>query len=305
MAASLVVAFFQEAPSAFSGLILSGLRWPVAALALLALLVVTLRRRKHWQVALGFVAVLLSASNLGGTTKSVLSKAEGEPLQISILSFNILFRGGDRSRSVAVIKERNADIVLLQEVTPGWERRLRKIPGYPYKEFRSHRGTHGLAILSRFPLSRVSYLPNRHGRAIAQCANIKTAKTTLALCNVHTASPAITLRHLRGFARAYERNAAQRQRQWTKIARHLRKRKAQVKIVAGDFNTLETEPLYSEITTEYVDVFRQHNLGLGTTFPHLVPWLPFPLVRIDYIFVRGAIEPLSARVISSGGSDHS
>ncbi|MBI5547021.1 MAG: endonuclease/exonuclease/phosphatase family protein [Deltaproteobacteria bacterium] len=75
-------------------------------------------------------------------------------------------------------------------------------------------------------------------------------------------------------------------------------------IIAGDFNTLDVEPLYRGITGSFLDVFATAGTGRGATFPSLVALPPWPVLRLDYVFTSPKILPLAAERLAQGGSDH-
>ncbi|MEO1054286.1 MAG: endonuclease/exonuclease/phosphatase family protein [Bacteroidota bacterium] len=75
-------------------------------------------------------------------------------------------------------------------------------------------------------------------------------------------------------------------------------------IIGGDLNTTEFEPLYSSIRQGLVDVHRKAGKGFGFTFPNSREWSPWPFMRLDYIMVRGEVEPVHLKVLEESGSDH-
>lgn len=296
-------ATWLQPPSAFLGAALLGVWWGAGATIVAALLLALVARHRFRDVtALGAALVLLLHGFVGADAPDSSEPATSTTL--SVLTYNVLFRGGVHSRTLKTIDSAQADVLALQEVTPAWKRRLAAVKGYPYRVVRAHSGTHGLALLSRYPIREVKYLNNQSGLAIAQCADIIVEQTIVALCNAHTASPAGAFYNQKSFREGWERNAQQRARQWRRIVAQAKSRQKAVTILAGDFNTLETEPLYREMTGDFTDLYRAHHRFLGATWPNLVPLPPFPVMRIDYIFGGGAQYPLSAEVVATTGSDH-
>ena len=79
------------------------------------------------------------------------------------------------------------------------------------------------------------------------------------------------------------------------------------RIVLGDFNLSDREPLYEDLGARLTDVYRAAAWGFGYTFPNYmrvrgVPVPPF--IRIDYVWVGGGVVPVDAKVVCDGGSDH-
>ncbi|WP_157446867.1 endonuclease/exonuclease/phosphatase family protein [Cytophaga aurantiaca] len=75
-----------------------------------------------------------------------------------------------------------------------------------------------------------------------------------------------------------------------------------VSILIGDLNTTPYEPLYRNLRNTWVDVFNEVGEGNSSTFPNTSKATPF--LRLDYILIKGAATPVSAKVLNSGSSDH-
>jgi endonuclease/exonuclease/phosphatase family metal-dependent hydrolase len=79
-------------------------------------------------------------------------------------------------------------------------------------------------------------------------------------------------------------------------------------LLAGDLNLADREPGYAALDALLHDAYAETNIGLGHTYPRRLTreihtWLP-PL-RIDYIWTRSDLLPLSAHVnCDATGSDH-
>lgn len=205
---------------------------------------------------------------------------------------------------MAVFRRHPADLYLLQEVTPQWDRHLRNLNLGTARAVRPHRGTHGFAIIARRGrIHDVKYLTHRGGRPFAQCALVSGLGPDMRVCNVHFASPAKAVEDPPRFVSHFERSAARRAAQWTELDAYLRRQSVARVLIGGDVNTIELEPLYDRMQAGYQDVFRQTHLGLGATFPNMVPGLR-PVLRLDYVLVRGPWAPIKAEVLAKGGSDH-
>ena len=64
-------------------------------------------------------------------------------------------------------------------------------------------------------------------------------------------------------------------------------------VLFGDFNVSDREPGYRDLTRDLSDAHAQVGLGPGSTWrPARLEWLPFGLLRIDYVFTGGAASPL-------------
>ena len=79
-------------------------------------------------------------------------------------------------------------------------------------------------------------------------------------------------------------------------------------LVAGDFKTSAGSRPHRILLRHLRDAYREVGGGVGHTFPQPASvrglWVPAPLLRIDYVFFRGGLEPLRARTLPHPGSDH-
>jgi endonuclease/exonuclease/phosphatase (EEP) superfamily protein YafD len=77
-------------------------------------------------------------------------------------------------------------------------------------------------------------------------------------------------------------------------------------ILLGDFNVVDREPGYTDLATGLLDAQRVVGLGPGHTWrPGRLEWLPFGLLRIDYVFGGNGVAPVSIDTdCTPSGSDH-
>jgi vancomycin resistance protein VanJ len=281
-------------------------RWPLALLGLL-LAISFVRARRFAFAALAVALPLVAAAQ---SLSSWMDRARPAPLlgpsrELTVVTHNVLFRGANAARSISAIREQKPDVIALQEVTPEWLELLDAAFGadFAYRAAAPMKGTLGYAVYSRVPLSNVALL-GEASRAFAQCMDLELPDGPIALCNVHLYSPAAALFHERNVPLALAQNARTRREQWQRVSAHLDARaRGTRRIVAGDFNTSEMDPLLADIAERYVDAWRSTRLSPGFTFPNVATGTP-PLVRIDYVMTRGPIRPVSAEVLQKSGSDH-
>lgn len=282
------------------------LRWPIGLLAL-GVLISGLRHRR---VALS----TLAAASLGLVTTEGASIAlassrppRGLETPLTVVTHNVLFQGNALSESLAGLRDAGADVIALQEITSrDAERLVRELsPTHPFHAEAPHEGAHGYALFSRYPLEDVRLVRFDGKLPFAQCATLALPDGRLPVCNVHLSAP---VKELRGFAtvpdlEGLERNAERRRREWRSVEGELDRRGGDRALALGDFNSLEVEPLYRSIRGRWVDAFRQLHFDWGATWPNRVDGR-VPFARIDYVFTRGALRPMDARVIGRSGSDH-
>ena len=283
------------------------LRWMVGLVAAVVLFSAVRRRR--------LVLAALCAATLGLTLTDgasvALAHARPERLahgdELIVVTHNLLFQGNVLAESVAGMQDAGPSVIALQEVTEPDARTLvmELESAFPFHHEAPHVGANGFALFSRFPLEDVRLVRFDGKLPFAQCATLVLPDGPLPLCNVHLSAPS---KALRGFAtfpdlEGLERNADRRSKEWTAVEAELDRRGGHRALALGDFNSHEAEPLYRSIRHDWVDAFRQLHFAWGATWPNRVPSRR-PFARIDYVFTRGALQPLDAQVISRSGSDH-
>jgi len=214
---------------------------------------------------------------------------------------------------VETIAAAEADIVALQEVTPGLAQLIEDELGdqYPHRFLEPRPGSSGMGLISRIPFEVLQQgLPTQwNGHPIL--ARFDWPDANFILLNVHTLSsgpsaPGI-FRHAVESRRANFNYLEQQIPLWLEQA---------PLIIAGDFNITHLNEGYDQMTTQLRDTWWAVGRGLGHTYP--VPNLPNGLValkygipvpqrliRIDYVFVSDAWQLGSAAIADyHGGGDH-
>jgi vancomycin resistance protein VanJ len=205
--------------------------------------------------------------------------------------------------AVAEILAQGADVVALQEVTEETGEQVARALAaqYPYQDFDGD-----LAFLSKLPLTSSGPLQDARGR----WATLDVGGRTIALVNVHLHRRALQTRRLPGLS-------------WLPIPRDFNTTSQQVQVASllaelkgaqlpyvlvGDFNLPDRDPAYAMLAEQLHDAYRTTEPGFGFTYPgkrSLGPVdLPFPVLRIDYVWSSQEIEPVRTRVNCAGGSDH-
>jgi endonuclease/exonuclease/phosphatase family metal-dependent hydrolase len=206
-------------------------------------------------------------------------------------------------RVAQIVKDANADIVLLQEVDSATGRsgrvdqvaRLRELTGY-YGVFGRaidyDGGKYGIAILSRWPIASdtLIHLP------VAEHDSTYEARGALV---VKVSRPGGMLRVVNTHLEAY-RNSYRLEQARTLALIAGAQRDSGATIMGGDFNS---EPGSGVIAifeqAGWRDGFVQCGTGSGLSFPANVP-----VKRIDYLLFSGATRCVSAKVLETEASDH-
>lgn len=233
-----------------------------------------------------------------------INKAKMINQEISLLSYNLYFRNRKPEVIIKQIQKFQPDIIVFQEVTPQLHKVLQKSLPYPYTAGKPLKGTHGLEIYSKYPISNIRYVNNSNGRPVAQFCQVTINNKTVAISNVHLASPAGAVQSVAHFKKYYKRNYYRRKKQYKEVTDYFKSHysSCESRIIAGDLNTMRIEPLYKTIRKEWVDSFKKKGKGRGASFPNN-QYVPWPYITIDYILIRGNIMPVKSQMLT-GSSDH-
>lgn len=224
--------------------------------------------------------------------------------ELSLLTYNLFFKNKNPDVILKQIKETDPDILIVQELTPAWAGILSKSFGqiYPYKKIYADKGTHGIGVYSKYKLSNDTILLNDNKKPFTQIITAHIHNKKIQLINVHTASPAAAVEHPENFLSLFSTNYTLRENQFKKIEHVSKMNSGEAYILIGDLNTTPYEPIYRNLRRNWVDVFTEAGEGSNKTFPNTSRSKPF--LTLDYILIQGAVFPVSAKVLSSGSSDH-
>jgi endonuclease/exonuclease/phosphatase family metal-dependent hydrolase len=200
----------------------------------------------------------------------------------------------DLERTVAVIREQKADVVVLQEVDQGTARsnkrkladEIAKALGWQVffgKAIDFQGGEYGQAILSPHPLrhTRVIRLSDQGEARIAVVAELEVKKEWVTVVGVHLDSG----------------GGPRRQEEGKALLAGLADAKGKI-YAAGDWNE-SPEAGVGELMKAAGWIYQKKN-GSPFTWPE-----PKPEVEIDFFWTKGVAEPAESRVIDvKGGSDH-
>lgn len=263
---------------------------------------------KRWRTACLLIPVAALFLWLYGTL--FIPKDHDHPSDtpfFTLMTFNLDRETRDHSPVYAVIRQANADIVAVQEVTPPMlaeiEAELADIYPYmalhPANQYRS-RGAQGVGILSRYPILEDDYrvIARDYQRVVLEINN-----TPVALYNVHMVQP-LAIRPSRF------RFDIHRQEVEFLLSQALADELPV--ILAGDFNMTDQTDDYQLVKAHFTDAFRKLGWGMGFTYPgesknpfRLIRLPNIALLRIDYIFYNERDFSLfDIELLASGGSDH-
>jgi vancomycin resistance protein VanJ len=231
---------------------------------------------------------------------------------LTVMTYNVLGSHGFSDPVLNVIRHENADVVFLQELTPGLALVMQTelADEYPYQILDARPAVWGSGTLSRYPLRETGETLPLEWVGDPQILELDFEGTPITLVNFHTfaysyyppAAVDANLRHREALAQELADFAA---------------RTSGPLIVAGDANAASLSQTYRIISRSGLkDAWHEAGFGLGGTFPgstvptssrwKIGPWyVPQWLIRIDYVFVSPHWGIASARVAQFDGvSDH-
>ncbi len=261
------------------------------------LLPLSLLLRRRWLVIELAAPFFFFISVYGGQFLPRGVNVPTEAPRLNMLSFNINKDNQQVDQLIHIIRDSNADVVAIQELSP-WvakaaDEQLAQL--YPYRALHPQEDFSGQGVLSRYPLSADEYWQINLGH---QHVHIDWNGQPITLFNVHPIHPLRGL-HFDGHSRAEEIDDVLRRAE--NVTNPL--------LIVGDFNMTNLSDDYGRVTARYEDTYQQIGWGMGFGFPNFanafhIRFVP-PIARIDYIFHDTHFQPVEMHVGSdSAGSDH-
>lgn len=226
--------------------------------------------------------------------------------EFRIATYNINFATRDLGAVVTLIDEADADIVVLQEVTPRAHPYLARHTKtrYPYAHLQPKPWAAGHAVLSKTPLLEVKELPAEHGPFGALLASVELGGRTLQIASVHL-KPTLPSAH------------ASKQDVMTSFITNEGIRRAEIagilaaldpttpSIVAGDFNTLPSLGVVDDLLQHHFVDAQARDTAHSNDPTWRWVWRGTPLqLRIDYVFHSPHFQTEDVQVLTRGPSDH-
>jgi endonuclease/exonuclease/phosphatase family metal-dependent hydrolase len=263
---------------------------------------VALITRAGWAVVLVAVLVISSVARYGPTFVSLPSSAGDQPLQV--VTWNVLVGDRDLERIHAGLAPIEADLVGLLELQSGPAKMLARdapfVTRYPYRVLVPDTSVLGVGLLSRHPIvEHEQWSDPPLIRAVVTPAGRSPI-------SVYVAHPLpCSIQSVAGLPVALD--TAKRDQDIAFIRSMIDRDIAlgrQV-VVLGDLNITERDPAYRDLTTGLRDAHLDAGIGPGLTWrPPELLFLPFGLLRIDFILTSSDLAATSTHVECSPNSDH-
>jgi vancomycin resistance protein VanJ len=228
--------------------------------------------------------------------------------RFTFLTYNLHAERTILTPMVELIRQANADIVALQEMSPeasdAFDTQLNDL--YPYRAlFPAPDGTpyHGRGLLSHYPITDVKSWPVEYPIPVRLMTAVVNMPMPITVYNFH-APPSYPI-YGQGF------DIHPRGQQIDDILAMIANQSGPI-LWMGDFNTNDADLNYAHIVAHMRDTYREVGWGMGFTGPDWshpqsqegLPFIPIHQ-RMDYIFHNQFFLPVESHVWStSGGSDH-
>lgn len=262
-------------------------------------LLVALAQRRAWTAAVLAAGLTLGLAQYGrplaetlGLTGELGARA---PADFQVRTWNLGVDRADPARLVQRLRERAADVVALQEIGDGQRAAIEAglADLYPARVFRGE-GRSSLAFLSRVPFEEVRFEQPAEGKPWLSVV-VDLGGRRVRLIGVHVSAMVALLSRWWGDRAVLEQVLADADG-------------ALPTVVLGDFNSTPASGEYALVRgAGWTNAFEAVGRGFGFTWPVSGRWrgvpLP-PLVRIDHVWTKGGLEPVSCSVGSEAGSDH-
>jgi endonuclease/exonuclease/phosphatase family metal-dependent hydrolase len=216
---------------------------------------------------------------------------------VELITFNVYPENERLPDAIDWLLSRDADVIALQEIG-GDISRLKQ--AYPHHVAQPY--DHGHAIFSRYPvLDNNEFLLEETAH---QRVRLDVNGQPVVLYNVHLYMP---FREQSDRPLWLRYDPQRRNRQIRDLLQYASNENDPL-IIAGDFNMSEFSPAYRTLNDRFTDSYRAITWGIGATWPggngeELQGNWP-RLVRLDYVWLSDALQPVRALVGQPLGSDH-
>lgn len=210
-------------------------------------------------------------------------------INLRLVLANIEAKNENREKLLESINSANPDILILQEVTEGWWRKIQHLTAYPYVKSLPRSGGSGLAIFSRFPIEQADVLQLDSSTHPAILSKINLDGTILSFLTIHPPIP---------FG---QNNFTNRNQQFAESAL-IMKSAPNPKVMIGDFNSTMWSPYFIDLLEN--SGLHDARKGRGI-YPSWHSFLPRSLrISIDHCLIGDGIEVSNIRLGDYTGSDH-
>jgi endonuclease/exonuclease/phosphatase (EEP) superfamily protein YafD len=220
-----------------------------------------------------------------------------------VMTFNVNYGGPGADRALDAILSEDADVVCLQETTPGWERFLRPSLArtYPFIRFQHEGGAGGLAVFSKHAATEPVRVESAVEWFPAWIFDVQTPAGPVRIANLHL-HPGVNERGSFTPAAYLSTSPAARRKEVPPILAAVGSRRPA--LLVGDFNEGDGGGAVAWLRErgfkDAVPEFDAH----GNTW-HWTTSLGIKVAaRLDHVLYSEDLKCLEARIARKGWSDH-
>ncbi len=270
----------------------------LAAVALVLAIVALLSRWRSLLIALQLPVILAALLIYNPVLLPADPPAPGAGPQLRVASYNILSGQSDADEIVQVIADVDADVIALHELGPEHTELIEQqlAERYPYRAMYPTPSEHrGVGLLSRYPISDETSFTIGENSFIYLRAVLDVNGTPITLFAAHPPPPD-------GRTLPVEYDSSDRDAELATLREQYLAGERGPLLVLCDCNTTDQSDAYHALRDVLHDSFWEVGQGLGFTFQSR---LPFPLMRIDYVWYSDEFRALDVNVWDDAGtSDH-
>ncbi len=228
--------------------------------------------------------------------------------EIRVMTYNVNWGEGYKTiqfpeKTLEAIKKSYADVILLQETTSDWEKKIRSslAKRYKYIVFKHFPHAGGLAVLSKIPFKTVYYGETGVGWHPFWIIAFKFRGKPIQMVNLHL-SPSLVAEGNPGiFAHALFTTGGKRRKEMQIIFKHLKL--TLPTIIAGDFNEGKTGYAIKWLKARGFKDAIEVSQNLLHTWEWDIGFLNFH-DQFDRIFYNKKIHLINLQIVHWGDSDH-
>ncbi len=225
---------------------------------------------------------------------------------LTVMTYNLLFNNNRFEQVRETVMLSGADVVAFQELNPQIATMIQKdfVADYPYQILEPEIGTHGMGVISRYPLTTSTLILDGDWNAPPQVLTLDFDGRPVILLHTHfqpTTSPTADVVTV----------SVARRIQQAQAVRGFAEQHPGPLLVVCDGNMADRSREYALLAHTLKDAWREAGWGLGHTWPTpsgyrgLGRWLGVRLVRIDYLWYSAHFKGLRAELGPADGfSDH-
>jgi vancomycin resistance protein VanJ len=281
--------------------------WPVAFISIFLhwlllpafILLPVMLWRRRWaaagMLAPGVIAFIWLFGGLFLPPSAIQTAHADSDHSLTVMSWNVNTDNATPEELIAVLRDSGADIIALQEVGSGQAAALNDslLDEYPYRDYAGY-GIPGIGLLSRYPIVEHEIVEDETVFPYI-IATLSVDGRKLIVISAHPPTPGRA-------GLAFQSQGIEEIPYFIDLATT-----GEPTILMGDFNAVDQSADYRLLADAGLhDAFREVGWGFGSTWPDnkAIPFVPSPIIRLDYVWYTDHFTAQQAWVGPGTGSDH-